>query len=243
MIQIIITRKCNFRCSHCMWACDSSGLHMPWEVFCRALEYAKKARAADLIGGEPTLQPHFAEMVSECSQAVSTMRIATNGSWVTNRRLNKTVSVAIREASAKLGKDNLYVRLSEDKWHRRFQRDVTADGVYCALWDWCTLYSDHGEGVVYPIGRAAEGEAYEHAMRHGYHTAPAECTKGEYSFWCNASIDVDGSVSPCPHHQAVCGNIMTDSMITLRRRAERFIARRRILAPTNSDCARCAQLV
>jgi radical SAM protein with 4Fe4S-binding SPASM domain len=245
MIQLIVTRKCNFLCAHCMWACDANGTHMPSHIFDRALEFVAKAAAVDIIGGEPTLQPEFRRIVDRCSDLVISMRIATNGFWASPRLhadVYQTVFEAILAASGKLGSQNVFIRLSDDRWHRKFTQGATIDRAFMIMSSLANVYIPPKYGLMYPLGRAREGRAFAFLRSRGYDRAPAECTKGEYSFWRSASIDVDGSVSPCTHHQAICGNIMSDSMDTIIENAQKFIASRRIATPSNMECVACKEV-
>ncbi|MBA4372282.1 MAG: hypothetical protein C0402_05420 [Thermodesulfovibrio sp.] len=244
MLQLIVTRKCNFLCAHCMWSCDAQGEHMPFHILERALEYVAKAEAVDIIGGEPTLHPDFPVIVEQCSGLVKSMRIATNGSWAKRKesaKLEQEVMGTVVKAATKLGYNNLYVRLSDDRWHRKFVPASTIGRALKLLEGVANVYIPSKHGVLYPLGRASEGEALKFLRRRRYDRAAAECTKGEYSFWRSASIDIDGGVSPCTHHQAVCGNIMYDSMETITDRAKWFVAKSSLTLPTNTHCFSCAK--
>ena len=210
MIQLILTRKCNFRCAHCMWSCDSKGEHMPEEVFIKSLPYVQKAKAANVVGGEPSLHPRCRTYMQMIASVVKQMRFVTNGS-----RINKfsDITDAIISSGEKLGSDNLLVRISNDAWHRQFiSEDIIAragrllrrKGVNVA-------WNRMDNAVVYPLGRALHNKTYNHLRDSDILHAPAECTKRHYDVWDNLSIDVNGDVSICPHHQAICGNVMFDT--------------------------------
>lgn len=237
MIQVILTRKCNFVCRHCMFYCTSRGEHMPVAVFTRAIPYATVS-GVNILGGEPYLHPRFEQYFSSLVDSSPIVRLVTNGSWIKDRRdmasfIGTTAAIAAR---------TVFVRISNDSWHRQFiaETDLTAAasllreyGVECS--------SDRmDEAALFPLGRASQGDLRDSLKRSGVLASPAECTKGPYDPWDSMSIDVNGNVSPCCHHQAVIGNIMTDNMPTIEQRASDFIAARVSLNPTAGDCSSCA---
>jgi radical SAM protein with 4Fe4S-binding SPASM domain len=93
--------------------------------------------------------------------------------------------------------------------------------------------------VVYPLGRALHNKTYNGPRDNNILHAPAECTKKRYDEWNNLSIDVNGDVSICPHHQAICGNVMVDTVEEVVRNAERMIKQVLSKHPTNADCSSC----
>src|SRR3990172_12381336 len=79
-----ITTKCNMRCAHCLFSCaPNKGQHMSLTTFHKALKFSKSYdEYISVGGGEPTLHPHFEQIMYECISATSTdtpLWIVTNG--------------------------------------------------------------------------------------------------------------------------------------------------------------------
>jgi radical SAM protein with 4Fe4S-binding SPASM domain len=211
---------------------------MPEEVFIKSLPYVQKAKAANVVGGEPSLHPYCRTYMQMIASVVKQMRFVTNGS-----RINKfsDITDAIISSGEKLGSDNLLVRISNDAWHRQFiSEDIIAragrllrrKGVNVA-------WNRMDNAVVYPLGRALNNKTYNHLRDSDILHTPAECTKQHYDVWDNLSIDVNGDVSICPHHQAICGNVMVDTVGQVVRNAERMMKRVLSKHPINADCSSC----
>jgi len=238
MIQLILTRKCNFRCAHCMWSCDSEGEHMPEEVFIKSLPCMRKAKGVNIVGGEPSLHPACKTFMQVITSVVKQMRFVTNGSWI-NR--SGDISDVIINSSGKLGFDNFLVRISNDAWHRKFISEGTIEraGKILRRNRVNVAWNLMDNAVVYPLGRALHNKTYPNQRENDILHAPAECTKRHYDVWDNLSIDVNGNVSICPHHQAICGNILSDTMEGVVRNAERMMKKVLSKHPTNADCNSC----
>ena len=238
MIQLIFTRKCTFRCAHCMWSCNSKGEHMPEEVFIKSLPYMHKAEAVNVVGGEPSLHPSCRTYMQMIASVVKQMRFVTNGSWI-NRPSEMTH--AIITSSEKLGSDNFLVRISSDAWHRQFisEDTIARAGRFLRRKGVNVVWNRMDNAVVYPLGRALHNKTCIYPRDSDILHAPAEYTKQHYDVWDNLSIDVNGDVSICPHHQAICGNVMFDSMEDVVRNAERMMKQVLSKHPTNADCSFC----
>jgi len=238
MIQIIFTRKCNFRCAHCMWSCNSEGEHMTEEVFIKSLPYMHKATAVNVVGGEPSLHPYCRTYMQMIASVVKQMRFVTNGS-----RINRSSEIthAIITSKEKLGFNNFLVRISNDAWHRQFigEDTIARAGRLLKRKVVNVAWNCMDNAVVYPLGRALHNKAYKHLSHSDILHAPAECTKRHYDAWDNLSIDVNGDVSICSHHQTICGNVISDTMANVVRNAERIMKHVLSKHPTNADCCSC----
>lgn len=241
MIQLIVTRKCNLKCKHCMYSCDKNGGHMAGDVFSRALEYVKQARYVDVMGGEPTLHPYFIERVKTLALYVLGMRIATNGSWVHTPE-SKGILKALELVNSMLS-GKLLVRLSADKWHREFINKEALREASHQLREKGIGVFEASDDIPYPLGRASQefSEAYNLSAAAGMLDSPAECTKGDYNIWNNLSIDINGDASPCPFHQAICGNIMRSPINEILMSAESMMKSIRRDAPRHKDCIICSK--
>jgi MoaA/NifB/PqqE/SkfB family radical SAM enzyme len=238
MIQLILTQKCNFRCAQCMWSCNSKGRHMTEEVFLEALPYMQKAKAVNVVGGEPSLHPTCRTYMQMIASVVKQMRFVTNGSWI-NR--SGFITQTLITSSKKLGFDNLLVRISNDAWHRQFISENAIEGAGRLLRRKGVneAWNRMDNSVVYPLGRALHNKIYIDLRDNNILHAPAECTKRHYEVWDNLSIDVNGDISICPHHQAICGNIMSHTMEDVVRNADSMMKKVLSKHPTNADCSSC----
>ncbi len=92
-MNILITSVCNRRCPYCFAASrisnspenaegelDTSFISV--ENFDRALEFAsKKEQIVGILGGEPSLHPHFARLIEQTWAAGFCAKVFTNGVW------------------------------------------------------------------------------------------------------------------------------------------------------------------
>jgi radical SAM protein with 4Fe4S-binding SPASM domain len=211
---------------------------MPEEVFIKTLLYMHKAKAVNVVGGEPSLHPSCRTYMQRTAFVVKNMRFVTNGSWI---KSFSDIPEAIISSGEKLGPDNLLVRISNDAWHRQFISEDTIEraGRLLRRSGVNVAWSRMDNAMVYPLGRALHNKSYKHLRHSDILHAPAECTKRHYDVWDNLSIDVNGDVSICPHHQAICGNVMFDTMEEVVRNAERIMKHVLSKHPTNADCSSC----
>jgi MoaA/NifB/PqqE/SkfB family radical SAM enzyme len=232
MIQLILTRKCNFRCAHCMFSCSSAGPHMPEEVFRKTLPLVEQAGAVNVVGGEPTLHPEFGRLLEALTCAAGSVRLVTNGSWA--RGGLQDILPMVR-ASKNL-RERFTVRISNDRWHLRFHgsQDIRHASGRLFAFGVTVLDEPMDQSALYPLGRALNGEPMKLIRERALEAMPAECSKTEYRPWDNLSIDVDGGVSPCGHHQALCGNVLQDSLEDILDRAREHV--RSLRNPTNLFC-------
>ena len=219
-----------------MWDCGSTGKHMPEPVFLKTLAYIRKANAVNIVGGEPTLHPKFIKYILMMSVVSKKMRLVTNGSW-----LKPDIPYVLSKVSRKLGHQNFLVRISNDRFHRKFiseksikvaAEDLIGEGVN-------VLHERIDSASIYPLGRALKGSVFRHIQKLGILSEPAECTKSPYDPWDSLSIDVNGDVSICPHHQAICGNIMDHRMNAIVDNAILIMKQITANKPTNAYCSEC----
>ena len=82
-LDAYITSRCNRRCTYCFLpaAYFRSGLLMSMGTFSGILSWARRHRLQEitLLGGEPSLHPQFAELVSLARQQQLEVRVVTNG--------------------------------------------------------------------------------------------------------------------------------------------------------------------
>jgi radical SAM protein with 4Fe4S-binding SPASM domain len=211
---------------------------MTEEVFIKALPYVQKAKAVNVVGGEPCLHPSCPTYMIMMISFVRQMRFVTNGSWL-NRFSD--ITDAIITSSEKFGSDNFLVRISNDAWHRKFisEDTIARAGRLLRRKGVNVAWNRMDNAVIYPLGRALHNKTCNHLRNSDILHAPAECTKKHYDVWDNLSIDVNGNVSICPHHQAICGNVMFDTMEEVVRNAQLMIKQMLSKHPTNADCSTC----
>jgi MoaA/NifB/PqqE/SkfB family radical SAM enzyme len=82
-VDVYITSQCNRRCTYCFLPPDffASGMRMSVESFSGVVGWSQRQgiREITLLGGEPSLHPSFAEMVSLASDRGMNVRVVTNG--------------------------------------------------------------------------------------------------------------------------------------------------------------------
>jgi MoaA/NifB/PqqE/SkfB family radical SAM enzyme len=100
-IDVYITSQCNRRCTYCFLPPEffSSGARMSPDRFAGVVSWSQHegVREITLLGGEPSLHPHFADMVSHAATRRLKVRVVTNGS----RRFRRLL------ADRTVGKHNL----------------------------------------------------------------------------------------------------------------------------------------
>ena len=120
-VGLFPTLACQLHCGYCVSAGIALGSDntMPLDALCRLIEWAHAdgARRFCVTGGEPTLYPHFAEMLSKAHAAGLEVVLATNG--LGKREMidaiieTRTESVTLHLAPETLGSDALYKKYSD----------------------------------------------------------------------------------------------------------------------------------
>ena len=108
-----ITTVCNMTCKHCCFSCGKNGRHMSVGTAKKALEMFEGDYVA-IGGGEPTLHPHFWEIVGIALGQAEDVWLATNGSMT-----ETALSLARLARKGVLGVD-----LSRDAWHDEIDLSV-----------------------------------------------------------------------------------------------------------------------
>lgn len=77
-----ITTKCNMFCNHCCYSCGKWGKHGDYETIKDAIDFAAREDNCTISigGGEPTLHPHFFDILKRCLSEFDYLCLATNGS-------------------------------------------------------------------------------------------------------------------------------------------------------------------
>lgn len=245
MIQLIITKQCNLRCGHCMYSCGRlTDEHMDTWTFTEAIPWIREAPGVYVMGGEPTLHPHFPELFALIARHARKIRLVTNGTRLDPESHEHNVH-AIVEAADHVGRANFSVTISNDRWHRQHVQSEVIRAAQRTLLDIgisvrCDRVDD--DFTLYPLGRARYGAAWDHIEARGMHLQPAECTKGQYNPWENLSIGPRGDISPCPHHTWAIGNVATIGPATAVRKCEEYVRRMKDAEALNRDCSNCNKL-
>jgi MoaA/NifB/PqqE/SkfB family radical SAM enzyme len=91
-VDVYITSQCNRRCTYCFLPAEffSSGARMDMERFAGIVTWSQRhgVREITLLGGEPSLHPSFAAMVSYAATHHFEVRVVTNGA----RRFQRLVA-------------------------------------------------------------------------------------------------------------------------------------------------------
>jgi MoaA/NifB/PqqE/SkfB family radical SAM enzyme len=98
-VQCVLTEKCNYRCQYCShWRQESYSEEMSaaeWKNAILGLKELINPLLIDFTGGEPTIYPHFLELVDFCSSEGVDWVITTNGSALTkNNFVQKLVAAS-----------------------------------------------------------------------------------------------------------------------------------------------------
>jgi len=82
-VDVYITSQCNRRCTYCFLPSDffASGLRMSVEAFSNVVTWCFRSHVDEItfLGGEPSLHPAFAQMVSMACDWGLNVRVVTNG--------------------------------------------------------------------------------------------------------------------------------------------------------------------
>ncbi|HEY5360369.1 MAG TPA: radical SAM protein [Streptosporangiaceae bacterium] len=82
-VDVYVTSQCNRRCTYCFLPSDffASGLRMSIEAYSDVMAWCLRYRVGEItfLGGEPSLHPSFADMVSLASGQGLDVRVVTNG--------------------------------------------------------------------------------------------------------------------------------------------------------------------
>ena len=91
-VDVYITSQCNRRCTYCFLSSDflDSRTRMGIDTYGQVLSWSQRCGIGEitLLGGEPSLHPDFAKMVSMAHDEGMQVRIVTNG----NRKFRRLVS-------------------------------------------------------------------------------------------------------------------------------------------------------
>jgi len=123
LIELLITRKCNYRCKHCMYDCspDDSSEYMSDETLGKIkkqIDFLNKMglpTCINLIGGEPTINfSKFEHIFREVETWNTFITIGTNAWW-----LDKPVLVDrfFKLISKRVQEKRIIIRLSDDDYH------------------------------------------------------------------------------------------------------------------------------
>lgn len=87
LADIQITAKCNLRCPHCYANSAPGGRNISWEDLILALDNFSSAGVFQVAlgGGEPTLHPHFTQILKEVRRRKMVPNLTTNGKELTEK--------------------------------------------------------------------------------------------------------------------------------------------------------------
>ncbi|WP_312423113.1 radical SAM protein [Anaerospora hongkongensis] len=116
---IPLTERCNMSCAHCMVDAKVEGRDMSWETYVQAINVSMNEPIITLGGGEPTLHPHFMEMLEYAIRKRpkgAIVSIITNGS-------NTAISLKLADMTEN---GIISAALSQDQWHDPIDEVVVA---------------------------------------------------------------------------------------------------------------------
>lgn len=138
-VDVYVTSQCNRRCTYCFLPSDffASGLRMSVEAFSDVVAWCLRYSVDGItfLGGEPSLHPSFADMVSLASGRGLDVRVVTNGA----RRFQRFME------SGLIGLHNLSrVAVSLDTLDEAVQDGFRGRGAWRDAMDTIRLLRHHG---------------------------------------------------------------------------------------------------
>jgi MoaA/NifB/PqqE/SkfB family radical SAM enzyme len=136
-VDVYVTSQCNRRCTYCFLPSEffTSGARMTMARFTSILNWCQRHQIPEitLLGGEPSLHPSFASMVSSASALGMGVRVVTNGA----RRFRRLLQ------EGAIGPDNLdRVAVSLDSLDESIQDDLRGKGACRDAMDTIELLSE-----------------------------------------------------------------------------------------------------
>jgi MoaA/NifB/PqqE/SkfB family radical SAM enzyme len=138
-VDVYITTHCNRSCTYCFLPADffASGRRMSLDSFSGVVDWSQRHGIGEitLLGGEPSLHPSFAEMVSLASDRDLDVRVVTNGA----RRFRRLL------AEGAVGPHNLTrVAVSLDSLDQTVQDEFRGPGAWQDAMATVGLLRKHG---------------------------------------------------------------------------------------------------
>jgi MoaA/NifB/PqqE/SkfB family radical SAM enzyme len=138
-VDVYITSQCNRRCAYCFLPSDffASGMRMSVDRFSGVVGWSQRqgVREVTLLGGEPSLHPSFADMISLASDRGMDVRVVTNGAGRFQRLLKDRLI-----DPAKLSR----VAVSMDTLDEAVQDELRGPGALCDAMNTIKLLGDCG---------------------------------------------------------------------------------------------------
>jgi hypothetical protein len=132
-IELLITRKCNFYCGHCMYDCSpfEDSKYMPNDILKKVkqqVDFLKELGikpVINIIGGEPTLDLDKFEYIFNLIQTWNVnVTVSTNGWWLKSEETTDRFFSIFRPYLSPLWTyqsitgNYIIVRISDDKYHQ-----------------------------------------------------------------------------------------------------------------------------
>jgi MoaA/NifB/PqqE/SkfB family radical SAM enzyme len=138
-VDVYVTSQCNRRCSYCFLPAEffDSGARMSFESFSGVVRWSQHNGVGEitLLGGEASLHPSFADMVSHASGQGLDVRVVTNGARSFQRLL----------AGGAIGPGNLArVAVSLDSLDEALQDELRGRGAWQDAMATIALLGDRG---------------------------------------------------------------------------------------------------
>lgn len=138
-VDVYVTSQCNRRCTYCFLPSDffASGMRMSAEAFSDVVAWCLRYNVDEitLLGGEPSLHPSFADMVSLAHERGLSVRVVTNGA----RRFRRLMENGL------IGSHNLgRVAVSLDTLDESVQDRFRGEGAWRDAMDTIRLLRQHG---------------------------------------------------------------------------------------------------
>lgn len=253
MVSVLITSKCNYKCSHCLFNCTMRGSHITQETLGKLPAIFENSSGVNIIGGEPTLNPNFEHIMRYLSNLTpyGHYRIVSNGSFIYNKRKAEKMQNVIHHAMRNKH-DGVSLAISNDDFHRPFWK--LPNHLNAIKWTFEDLgYGKHNNFFLDLSKRESHavmsmGRAIKSQLDCDMDTKPVNCNEVadnpdeiSYRLWEDITIFPNGDYYPCCNAGAKIGNVNQDTIEVMEMKLTIFFKH---LKPhlTYGDCKNCGKI-
>ena len=258
MITIMITERCNYKCSHCLLTCNNRGIDITPDTLRNAQKILENSGGVNILGGEPFLNKQFDYVIQQLAFANTWqyVRIVSNGSWIYSKQKTEKVMNTYRSILHNGKFDSVELCISNDIYHQEFwkqsdhikqiEREVEDAG----LTEYNGFYlvkSERKPEDVISLGRAKTEIGWCNMDSKG-----ASCMDIIYDKQNNPENDIypledlfiypNGDYSPCCQGVVKIGNINRESMDTINGKLLAFYDSLLNKDLHFGDCKNCAKI-
>jgi MoaA/NifB/PqqE/SkfB family radical SAM enzyme len=240
MVTILLTTKCNFKCSHCLFSCTSKGKHITDETLYNLPNYIEKSGGVNIVGGEPFLNPNAFDIIKNLGDidCYNYFRVVSNGSFIYNKRktekvvdtFNYLLNQNHETVELTISNDIYHEVFWKNQYHLNFIKDafdyISCDNFYL------NIEKRKSENVI-SLGRAKK---INNNIYCSMDNKSASCTNITYErdnkseegiddelpLFDDITIFPNGDIFPCCQAVKAIGNINIDSISTIENKLKYF---------------------